>query len=417
MIRRFLFPLIALLALSPPFLCAQSKVSGTIPSAGGGASCVSINVDAQATVAVQVTGTWTGTLQPEISVQGQAAANTQVTPSTSSTPASTITANGVYRSSVAGGSTFLVCGNTVASGTANIYLNATTAAAGSGLGGGGSGSGTVQSNSGAANAIAKYSAAGGSTTVGPDSALDDGSTTASTLTYGGSGGISAKVINMPGATSGTSTMTPPAVAGTTTNPINFTNVISVPLGSAASGASIQCNNSCTAGIGFYFASNAAPAVSTTNGIFVFDGSTNPSTFRSTGASSPLGTSAAPFGTLFNNGSISKGANIIISGTAPTIAGAGCGGSAASIAANNGTASFTINVGTAPTAGGCTVTLPTAATGWNCYVTDITTNSTSVFLQKQTTSTTTSAVLVNYSDVAVATAPTASDIWRASCFAN
>jgi hypothetical protein len=73
-IRRFLFTLFALVALSP-FLAAQAKVSGTIPSTGGGASCVSINVDAQATVAVQVTGTWTGTLQPKLSIQGQTAAN------------------------------------------------------------------------------------------------------------------------------------------------------------------------------------------------------------------------------------------------------------------------------------------------------------------------------------------------------
>jgi len=109
-------------------------------------------------------------------------------------------------------------------------------------------------------------------------------------------------------------------------------------------------------------------------------------------------------------------NLLISSTAPTIAAAGCGGAAASIPNQNGTASFNINVGTTPTAGGCTVTLPTATTGWNCFVTDITTNSTSVFLQKQLSSTATQVVLVNYSDVAVATAPTASDIWRVSCHA-
>jgi hypothetical protein len=239
-IRRFLFPLIALVALSPPFLCAQAKASGTIPSSGGGAACVSINVDAQATVAVQVTGTWTGTLQPEISVQGQAAANTQVTPSTSTTPASTITANGVYRSSVAGGSTFLVCGNTVASGTANIYLNATTASAGSGLSGGGSGSGTV--NSGTANQIAIYPSNG--TAVSGDSKLtDDGTTT----TYSGSGGVlasagpvssganggAAGVWKAFGSTSGSVTCTAPAVAGTSTNPLTCSNIFLAPVGASS----------------------------------------------------------------------------------------------------------------------------------------------------------------------------------------
>ena len=111
-----------------------------------------------------------------------------------------------------------------------------------------------------------------------------------------------------------------------------------------------------------------------------------------------------------------GANMLISATVPTITAAGCGGSAASIPNGFSTAAFTINVGTAPTSGGCTVTMPTAADGWACFVTDQTTNSTSVFVQKQTSNTTTSVVLKNFSDVAVATAPTASDIWVVSCHA-
>lgn len=101
---------------------------------------------------------------------------------------------------------------------------------------------------------------------------------------------------------------------------------------------------------------------------------------------------------------------------PTITGAGCGGSAASIPSANGTVAFTINVGTAPASSGCTVTLPTATTGWNCSVNDFTTISTSVFVQKQTASTTGSATFVNYSSVAVATAPSASDIYHVQCSA-
>lgn len=122
-----------------------------------------------------------------------------------------------------------------------------------------------------------------------------------------------------------------------------------------------------------------------------------------------------------NGEISLGATptLLIANTAPTIAVGGCGGAAATIATNNGTAAFTINVGTTPTAAGCVVTLPTATNGWNCFATDITTNSTSVDHIKQTAagSSTTAATLVNYSNVSVATAPTASDIWQVSCFAR
>jgi hypothetical protein len=111
-------------------------------------------------------------------------------------------------------------------------------------------------------------------------------------------------------------------------------------------------------------------------------------------------------------------NTVINGsTQPTIAGAGCGGSGATIPNSNGTAAFTINVGTAPTAGGCTVTMPAAATGWTCSVVDVTTNSTAIFLQKQFPAASQSAtqiLLQNFNDVAVAAAPTANDIWRVQC---
>lgn len=110
-------------------------------------------------------------------------------------------------------------------------------------------------------------------------------------------------------------------------------------------------------------------------------------------------------------------NLLLSGTAPTIAAAGCGGAAAAIVSPNGTAAFKVNVGTTP-GSACTITMPTATTGWNCFATDITTNSTSVFLQKQTgAESTTSVVLTNFNDVAVATAFVASDILKVSCHAD
>lgn len=110
-------------------------------------------------------------------------------------------------------------------------------------------------------------------------------------------------------------------------------------------------------------------------------------------------------------------NVLISPTAPTIAAAGCGGAAASITVNNGTAAFKIGVGTTP-GSACTFTMPTATTGWNCFATDITTNSTSVFLQKQTgAESTTSVTITNFSDVAVATAFVASDVLKVACTAD
>jgi hypothetical protein len=120
----------------------------------------------------------------------------------------------------------------------------------------------------------------------------------------------------------------------------------------------------------------------------------------------------------NTGDLAMGAGptLLISQTVPTIAGAGCGGSAASIVAPNGTAAFKINVGTTP-GSACTVTMPTATTGWSCSPSDITTQSTSVSMQKQTgAESTTSVIITNFSDVTVATAFVANDIVKVTCSA-
>jgi hypothetical protein len=138
-LRRFLLFASLLCAFSPQFLFSQSA-SGTIPSTGGGTSCVLIDVTNKSTVGIQVTGTWSGTLQPQISIQGQAPQNIQVTPYSSSTAQSTITANGNFVARVGGGSTLLLCGNTVGSGTANVWLNATQAVSLNGIGSGGAAS-------------------------------------------------------------------------------------------------------------------------------------------------------------------------------------------------------------------------------------------------------------------------------------
>lgn len=109
--------------------------------------------------------------------------------------------------------------------------------------------------------------------------------------------------------------------------------------------------------------------------------------------------------------------ILMSHTVPTIAGAGCGGSAASITAANGTAAFKIGVGSTPTTA-CTVTMPAATTGWNCSASDITTQSTSVSLQRQTgAESTTSVTITNFSDVTVPTNFVANDVLKVLCLAD
>lgn len=104
--------------------CAPCFAQSVGPISITSTQCASISADQKATVAIQVTGTWTGTLQPSVAIAGRPAANIQVTPSTTSTAQSTITANGGYSAKVAGFTYFQVCGASVISGTAKVYLNA-----------------------------------------------------------------------------------------------------------------------------------------------------------------------------------------------------------------------------------------------------------------------------------------------------
>jgi hypothetical protein len=110
---------------------------------------------------------------------------------------------------------------------------------------------------------------------------------------------------------------------------------------------------------------------------------------------------------FKAPSYTIGSNLWEKNTAPTISSGF--GTSPSIASNNGTVAFTINVGTGGTASSGVVGLPTAANGWVGHCDDITTQSTSVFITKQTAGSTTSITFTQYNDVAVATAWAASDI--------
>lgn len=115
--------LLFLLLLCCPLLQGQ-QVKGVITTT----QCIQIATDQKATVYLQVTGGWSGTIQPKVTIDGQAYVNVQVTPSTSSTAQNTITANGAYFANVAGYSLFTVCGATVATAPANVFLNTSPAA-------------------------------------------------------------------------------------------------------------------------------------------------------------------------------------------------------------------------------------------------------------------------------------------------
>ena len=122
-----------------------------------------------------------------------------------------------------------------------------------------------------------------------------------------------------------------------------------------------------------------------------------------------------------DGRITIGADIVLvsklmtSATAPTISSGF--GTSPSVPANNGTAAFTINVGTGGTASAGVIGMPTATTGWNCSVT----NRSAVVANRanqwtvQTATTTTSVTVQNQTiSTGAALAWTASDVLALLC---
>jgi hypothetical protein len=204
----------------------------------------------------------------------------------------------------------------------------------------------------------------------------------------GLAGTSSCVITGSGSTSGTATITWPAVAGTITNPILISNSLQLPSGTVLSW------NGDTG-----FSRSSA-------GFLLLGNGTNGSTAGS------LTLTTLGFTTRITN---SNSGNLIISTTAPTISsGFGTG---PSITANNGTTSFRINVGTGGVATTGVIGLPAANAGWNCYASDITTQTATVARTQQIgPGNTTTVTIGNFTDLGAAGAWVASDILIVSCFA-
>ena len=242
---------------------------------------------------------------------------------------------------------------------------------------------------------------------------------------GGAGGV----LGVGGSTSGVATFTAPAVAGTLTNPVISSNAFQVGAAGGAGGKLLLGGS--TSGTATFTApavagtltnavisSNAlqAGAAGTAGGILAVGGSTSGvATF----------TAPAVAGTVTNPVVASNSlqvpdlviTNLLISNTAPTIAAGGCGGSAASITAPNGTGSFEVNTGTTP-GSACTITMPAATTSWTCDANTVSATSTTNFIVKQTGAiSTTSVVLTLFTDAAATQAYTGSDTLRVKCSAN
>ena len=229
----------------------------------------------------------------------------------------------------------------------------------------------------------------------------------------------AGVLGLVGSTSGTATITGPAIAGTSTNAIAFSNVISVPAGSATNvGVQVGAVNSGLYNVGgglvvtspgnIFYAVNASASASWTMLAASVNGELQPGADNTF----PIGDATHRTSNIFStNYSTSK---LLISATAPTISsGFGTG---PSIPNNNGTAAFTINVGTGGAATTGVIGLPAASTGWIVFCSDITTQNATVDKTQQIgAGSTTTVTIGNFTDLGVAGAWVASDIL--SCTAH
>lgn len=128
------------LLLAPALVLAQPRVTGTLTSdVCPGTGCLSLSVTGNGSVGIQITGTWTGTITFEGSVDGRTFQAITMFPTNSTTGASTTTANGVWSTSVGGLTIFRARMSTYGTGSAVLSLG--LAASSRGVAGGGGGGG------------------------------------------------------------------------------------------------------------------------------------------------------------------------------------------------------------------------------------------------------------------------------------
>lgn len=195
---------------------------------------------------------------------------------------------------------------------------------------------------------------------------------------------------------------------------------------AASSPGLQFNNTTCF--------NGGSTTTNTPSVYINQSATPPTTWSANctvfGINAPSGALGTIFEIHLNGGSgiwrvTSSGAtqstgyslisgHVMLSNTAPTIASGF--GSTPSIVASNGTAAFTVNVGTGGAASSGVLTMPTATTGWSCQVFPNGAPQAGAVTYSAPTSATT-VTLTNYTEsTGVALAWTASLVLNVNCIA-
>lgn len=139
-----------LIGASPPLFAQSLAKTFTLNAAN---QCAPIGTNNLPTVGIDVSGTFSLTLTPYVSINGQTKRASQAVPSSSSTPQATITTAGGYTDPFVGGyDNFLLCVTSYASGSVTVWLNPSPALNASLLGGSGGAVSSVFTRTGAVTA-------------------------------------------------------------------------------------------------------------------------------------------------------------------------------------------------------------------------------------------------------------------------
>jgi len=115
MVKRVIFTLLFTFGfLAPSF--AADITTDTCPGAG----CTDIVTEGNSFVAIQITGTWAGTITFSSTIDGDNFVTTLVTPIGSATGATTTTGNGIWTLELKGVRAIRVAFTTFSSGTATV---------------------------------------------------------------------------------------------------------------------------------------------------------------------------------------------------------------------------------------------------------------------------------------------------------
>jgi hypothetical protein len=225
----------------------------------------------------------------------------------------------------------------------------------------------------------------------------------------GSGGVDRLTFTSAGAATFASTLSVSTFAGFGTT-ANGVNPVTVAGGAATGTNSAQLRVASTTAN----ATRISLAADDANVYLLTGGSSvNPKIVITTNDNVTEIASFTNTGLFTTAGGINGRASLLIGVTAPTISSGF--GTSPSVPSNNGPGAFLVNVGTGGSASSGVIGLPSSAVGWNCFCADVSSSSSTIYMCRQTASSSNTATIANFNTAGANAAWAASDILKVSCF--